>query len=84
MRTELETEVKYEGYIKRQLEQVERFQRLEGLAIPGDFDYDGVSGLSAEVREKLKEVRPRTIGQAQRIPGVTPAAISILAVMLKR
>jgi tRNA uridine 5-carboxymethylaminomethyl modification enzyme len=84
VRTELETEIKYEGYIKRQLEQVERFKRLEGLAIPGDFDYDGVSGLSAEVREKLKEVRPRTIGQAQRIPGVTPAAISILAVILKR
>jgi tRNA uridine 5-carboxymethylaminomethyl modification enzyme len=84
VRRELETEVKYAGYIKRQKEQVERFRRLENLAIPADFDYDAVNGLSAEVREKLKQVLPRTIGQAERIPGVTPAAIAILAVLLKR
>jgi tRNA uridine 5-carboxymethylaminomethyl modification enzyme len=82
--SELETEIKYAGYIKRQREQVERFRRLEGLAIPEDFDYDAVNGLSAEVREKLQRVCPRTIGQAGRIPGVTPAAIAILAVILKR
>ncbi len=82
--SELETEVKYAGYIKRQYEQVERFRRLENLAIPAGFDYDAVNGLSAEVREKLKRVAPRTLGQAERIPGVTPAAIAILAVILKR
>jgi len=84
VRTELETEVKYAGYICRQKEQVERFLRLEGLVIPNDFDYDAVNGLSAEVHEKLKLVQPRTLGQAGRIPGVTPAAIAILAILLRR
>jgi len=84
VRTELETEVKYAGYICRQKEQVERFLRLEGLVIPDGFDYDAVNGLSAEVHEKLKLVLPRTLGQAGRIPGVTPAAIAILAILLRR
>ena len=84
VRSELETEVKYAGYIRRQQEQVERFRRLEGLVIPAGFDYETVHGLSAEVREKLKQVAPRTLGQAGRIPGVTPAATAILAVILKR
>jgi tRNA uridine 5-carboxymethylaminomethyl modification enzyme len=84
VRNELETEVKYAGYIRRQQEQVERFQRLENLVIPDGFDYDAVKGLSAEVHEKLKLVAPRTLGQAGRIPGVTPAAIAILAVLLRR
>jgi len=84
VRNELETEVKYAGYIRRQHEQVERFRRLEGLAIPADFDYDSVGSLSAEVREKLMNVTPHTLGQAGRIPGVTPAAIAILSVVLKR
>jgi len=84
VRTELETEVKYAGYICRQKEQVERFLRLEGLVIPDGFDYDAVNGLSAEVHEKLKLVVPRTLGQAGRIPGVTPAAIAILAILLRR
>jgi tRNA uridine 5-carboxymethylaminomethyl modification enzyme len=82
--SELETEVKYAGYIRRQQEQVERSQRLENLAIPDGFDYDAVKGLSAEVHEKLKLVAPRTLGQAGRIPGVTPAAIAILSVLLRR
>jgi tRNA uridine 5-carboxymethylaminomethyl modification enzyme len=81
---ELETEIKYAGYIKRQQEQVERFRRLEDLAIPTGFNYQDVSSLSAEVREKLKLVAPQTLGQARRIPGVTPAAIAILAVLLRR
>jgi tRNA uridine 5-carboxymethylaminomethyl modification enzyme len=81
---ELETEVKYAGYIRRQREQVERFRRLEDLVIPKEFDYATVHGLSAEVREKLQQVSPRTLGQAGRIPGVTPAATAILAVVLKR
>jgi tRNA uridine 5-carboxymethylaminomethyl modification enzyme len=84
VRNELETEVKYAGYIRRQYEQVERFRRLEALPIPSGFDYDAVGGLSAEVSEKLKKVAPRTLGQAGRIPGVTPAAIAILSVILKR
>ena len=84
VRNELETEVKYAGYIRRQHEQVERFRRLEDLAVPVDFDYDSVGSLSAEVREKLMKVAPRTLGQAGRIPGVTPAAIAILSVILKR
>lgn len=81
---ELETEIKYAGYIVRQKEQVERFRRLENLVIPAGFDYGAVNGLSAEVREKLKTVKPRTLGQAGRIPGVTPAAIAILTVLLRR
>lgn len=84
VRYELETEVKYAGYIRRQEEQVERFRRLEGLVIPDDFSYEAVGGLSAEVREKLIKVRPRTLGQAGRIPGVTPAATAILSIILKR
>jgi tRNA uridine 5-carboxymethylaminomethyl modification enzyme len=84
VRIELETEVKYAGYINRQKEQVDRFLRLENLVIPDGFDYDAVKGLSAEVNEKLKLVSPRTLGQAGRIPGVTPAAIAILAVILRR
>ncbi len=84
VRSELETEVKYAGYICRQKEQVERFLRLENLVIPEGFDYEAINGLSAEVNEKLKLVAPRTLGQAGRIPGVTPAAIAILAVLLRR
>jgi tRNA uridine 5-carboxymethylaminomethyl modification enzyme len=84
VRNELETTVKYEGYIRRQQDQVERTRRMEAQLIPADFDYAAVASLSAEVREKLQRVRPHTIGQASRIPGVTPAAIAILAVLLRR
>jgi tRNA uridine 5-carboxymethylaminomethyl modification enzyme len=68
----------------REQEQVERFRRMEDRLIPKGFDYDAIAGLSSEVREKLKHGAPRTLGQAGRIPGVTPAAIAILAVMLRR
>ncbi len=81
---QLEVSVKYAGYIQRQLEQVERFRRLEELLIPVGFDYIGISGLSREVQEKLDSGRPRTLGQASRIPGVTPAAIAVLSVLLRR
>jgi tRNA uridine 5-carboxymethylaminomethyl modification enzyme len=81
---QLEIAVKYEGYIRRQVEQVERFQKTEKIVIPAGFDYDAISGLSSEVREKLKRALPQNLGQATRIPGVTPAAIAILAVMLRR
>ena len=80
---ELETEVKYEGYVRRQAELVERFSRLEDTAIPDWVDFKGVMGLSTEVSERLAAVRPRSLGQAARMPGITPAAISILAVHIK-
>lgn len=81
---QVEIQVKYQGYIERQLEQVQRLGRMEGQVIAADFDYAGVAALSAEVREKLERVRPANLGQAARIPGVTPAAVAILAVLLKR
>lgn len=81
---QVEIGVKYAGYLDRQREEIARQQRHETTAIPHDFDYAGVRGLSAEVQGKLERVRPQTIGQAQRIPGMTPAAISLLLVHLTR
>lgn len=80
----VQLEVKYEGYIKRQQQQIQRSQKFEHRAIPGSFDYDGVPGFSTEVREKLKRVKPASVGQASRISGVTPAAISLLLVAIER
>ncbi len=80
----VETEARYAGYLKRQQAEIERNRRLRGTALPAGMDYDGVSGLSNEVREKLDQVRPATIGQAERIPGMTPAAVSRLLVHLKK
>ncbi len=80
---ELETEIKYEGYVRRQAEAIERFARLEDTMIPEWLDFKGVMGLSTEVSERLTAVRPRSLGQAARMPGITPAAISILAVHIK-
>jgi tRNA uridine 5-carboxymethylaminomethyl modification enzyme len=80
---ELETEIKYQGYVRRQAEAVERFARLEDTTIPDWVDFKGVMGLSTEVSERLCAVRPRSLGQAARMPGITPAAISILAVHIK-
>jgi tRNA uridine 5-carboxymethylaminomethyl modification enzyme len=81
---EIELQVKYSGYIKRQLQQIGRFKKLETKPIPVAFNYDGTPGFSREVREKLKKVRPASIGQASRISGVTPAAISLLLVALEK
>jgi tRNA uridine 5-carboxymethylaminomethyl modification enzyme len=81
---QVEIQVKYDGYIKRQMEQIERFKRLEEVSFPEGFDFDSVIGLSAEVMEKLRKIKPYSLGQASRISGVTPAAISILMVNLKR
>ena len=81
---EVEIQIKYSGYIKRQLQQVTRFKQLETRAIPAEFSYDHVRGFSNEVREKLKRVRPASVGQASRISGVTPAAISVLLVALEK
>ena len=76
-------ETKYEGYIRRQEGHIAKMRRLEGRLIPEDFDYDAIKQLKAESRERLKEVRPRSLGQAARIPGVNPADISLLMVRLK-
>lgn len=81
---QVEIQIKYDGYIQRQLNQVARFSALEQKGIPGDMDYDAVVGLGSEVRQKLKQVRPVSLGQASRISGVTPAAISLLMVTLER
>jgi tRNA uridine 5-carboxymethylaminomethyl modification enzyme len=81
---QVEIQAKYEGYIERQREEVERRSNLEALALPPEIDYCAVRGLSAEVQQKLNWHRPQTVGQASRISGITPAAISLLLVHLKR
>ena len=83
-RDEIELQVKYEGYIKRQEEQIARFKKLERITLPPDLVYKGLPGLSNEVVEKLTRVQPRSLGQASRISGVTPAALSVLQIHLKR
>lgn len=80
--TSLETEIKYAGYIAQQQRQIERLRQAEGRRIPEEFRFAGLPGLSREISEKLERVRPRTLGQASRIPGVTPAAISVLDIFL--
>ena len=81
---QVEIQACYAGYIDRQQEEIERHRRHEETVVPQDFDYARVRGLSAEVREKLLRIRPATLGQAARIAGVTPAAISLLLVHLKK
>jgi tRNA uridine 5-carboxymethylaminomethyl modification enzyme len=84
VRDQVQIQIKYEGYLKRQQEQIDRFKRLEKLRIPEDMDFQAIIGLSTEVKEKLSTLRPISIGQASRISGITPAAISILIVNLKK
>ena len=84
VREQVEIDVKYDGYAKRQLEQIERFKKLEDVRFPEDFDFGSLTGLTTEVKEKLIKIRPFSLGQASRISGVTPAAISILMVNLKK
>ena len=81
---QVDVQVRYAGYVNRQAGEVEKNQRNEQTRIPTDFDYSKVSSLSAELSEKLQNVQPESIGQAARIPGMTPAAISLLLVFLKR
>ena len=81
---EVQLQVKYEGYIRRQQEQVDRFKKLENINLPEDMEYRGLPGLSHEVVEKLSRIRPRSLGQAARISGITPAAVSVLQVHLKK
>ncbi len=80
--TTVETEIKYSGYISQQEKQIERLKGSEGRRIPANFGYTTIPGLSREIREKLERVRPETLGQASRIPGVTPAAVAVLDVYL--
>lgn len=84
IREQVEITVKYEGYIKKQLEQVERFAKLENKLLPSQIDYSSMSGLSLEAREKMGNIKPRSVGQASRISGVSPADISILLIYLEQ
>lgn len=81
---QVEIQIKYKGYINRQGEQVEKFRKMEGRRIPNDLDFQNIPGLSNEVREKLLKIRPLSLGQASRISGVTPVAISILMTYMKK
>jgi tRNA uridine 5-carboxymethylaminomethyl modification enzyme len=80
----VETEFRYEGYLKRQLASVERLRRQESRAIPPRFPFESVPGLSREMVQRLGEVQPGTLAQAARIPGVTPAAVAVVAAYLDR
>ena len=84
VRAQVEVRAKYAGYIERQQDEIERQRRNEETRLPADLDYLQLAGLSHEVRQKLAEARPATLGQAGRMPGVTPAAVSILLVHLKK
>jgi tRNA uridine 5-carboxymethylaminomethyl modification enzyme len=79
----VETEIKYEGYLQQQQRAIERLKKAEQRNIPEWFNYSSVSGLSREMQEKLTKVRPRTLGHASRIPGVTPAAVSLVNVYIE-
>jgi tRNA uridine 5-carboxymethylaminomethyl modification enzyme len=83
VKEQVEIQVKYKGYIDRQLEHVKRMSRMESARIPVGFDYLSITGITAEVREKLARFQPGTLGQASRIPGITPAAVAVLSIALK-
>ena len=80
---QVEIEIKYEGYIQRQYREIEKFRYLERMNIPGDFDYTGVHGLSNELKEKLTHLKPISLGQASRMDGMTPSALSVLMIAIK-
>jgi tRNA uridine 5-carboxymethylaminomethyl modification enzyme len=80
---QVEIEIKYEGYIQKQLNEIEKFKNLERMKIPEGLDFFRIHGLSTELKEKLSNTRPTSLGQASRIDGMTPAAISVLMVALK-
>lgn len=81
---QVEIDIKYSGYVRRQEELVERLRKMDETPIPADLDFEAIPGLSREVREKLSRIRPRSLGQAARVPGLTPAALALLSVHLKR
>jgi len=80
---QVEIEIKYEGYIKRQLSEIGKFKNMESMKIPEDFDFSGVHGLSNELKEKLSSIKPSSLGQTSRIDGITPAALSALMIGIK-
>jgi tRNA uridine 5-carboxymethylaminomethyl modification enzyme len=80
----IETDFKYEGYLRRQQTHVDRQRRQEGRRIPESFEFAGVPGLSREMVQRLSELRPMTLGHAARLPGVTPAAVAVIATYLDR
>jgi tRNA uridine 5-carboxymethylaminomethyl modification enzyme len=84
IKKQVEIQVKYNGYIVRQMEMAERLKKVEGKRIPDNFDYRAVNGLSREVLMKLQDIRPVSLGQASRIPGITPAAISLLVIAIEK
>jgi len=84
VKEQVEIQTKYHGYIERQEQQVQKFKKLEQVRIPSDFDYTAIPSLSHEVREKLSTVRPSSLGQASRISGITPAALAVILMYLKR
>jgi tRNA uridine 5-carboxymethylaminomethyl modification enzyme len=79
----VETAIKYEGYLRQQVSEIEKMKKAESRTIPAHFEYDNIPGLSREMVEKLSRIRPSTLGQAGRIPGVTPAALSIIHIYLE-
>lgn len=81
---QVEIAIKYDGYIKRQIEQVERFREFESISLPDNLNYDEIPSLSTEVREKLSKTRPVSLGQASRIQGITPAAIAVIHIYMKK
>ena len=81
---QVDINIKYEGYITRQLKQVEQFKKLEVKKIPEDIDYDEIKGLRIEARQKLGMIRPASVGQASRISGVTPADVSVLLIYMEQ
>jgi tRNA uridine 5-carboxymethylaminomethyl modification enzyme len=83
-RTQVEIQIKYEGYINKQTAQMERFRKLENKRIPKDFDYASLNGIRMEAKQKLDLIRPESVGQASRIPGVSPADVSVLLIYLER
>ncbi len=80
---QVEIEIKYEGYIKRQLKEIDKFKNQERMKIPEDFDFTQVHGLSNELKEKLSTVMPSSLGQASRIDGITPAGLSVIMIAIK-
>ena len=84
MREAVEIAIKYQGYIERQLRQVAEMKKLEDRALPPDLDYDCIQGLRLEARQKLQAIRPRSLGQASRVSGVSPADVAVLMVYLKQ
>ena len=81
---EVDISITYEGYVKKQLEQVEKVRKLEEKLLPEDWDYMEIKGISLEAQQKLSKIRPRSIGQASRISGVSPADVSVLLVQLEQ